>query len=87
MIADNPTYPFGRLCASCCPRRSGPEPCSREAWELVVVLGLGKDPCNLYLELPTTLGLVPITPIKLVVNKAENLCSKGWDGGNLNFLQ
>ena len=43
------------------------------AWDYRwVVLGLERDPCKWYLELPTALGqLAPITPIELVGEKKK----------------
>jgi hypothetical protein len=39
-----------------------------------MVLGLGKEPCRWYLELPTTLGqLAPITPLQMVVKKNNQI--------------
>jgi hypothetical protein len=47
------------------------------AWELVVVLGLRKNPGKWYLELPTTLRqLAPITPLQMVVKKKSNNMSQ-----------
>jgi hypothetical protein len=50
---------------------------TKVAWELAVVLGLRKDPCKWYLELPTTLRqLAPITPLQMVVKKKSNNMSQ-----------
>ena len=50
---------------------------TKVAWELAVVLGLGKDPCKWYLKLPTALRqLAPITPLQMVVKKKSNNMSQ-----------